>query len=103
MKHITVGLPLYRGREALQAQTFTNFEVIISVDGADEESAEACRPFLCDERFRIVVHPKRLDWFGNFNWLLRQPIGDFFCYRQHDDTTVPEFFQKLIEVADARP
>lgn len=109
-KHITVGMPLYRGKNqvadalrSLQAQTFTNFEVIISVDGADEDSAEACRPFLADPRFRMVVHPERLDWFGNFNWLLQQPMGDFFCYRQHDDTTAPEFFEKLIEVAHARP
>jgi glycosyltransferase involved in cell wall biosynthesis len=109
-KRITVGMPLYRGRDqvadglrALQAQTFTDFEVIISVDGADEDSAQACRPFLTDDRFRVVVHPQRLDWFGNFNWLLQQPIGDFFCYRQHDDTTAPEFFEKLIAVAEARP
>jgi glycosyltransferase involved in cell wall biosynthesis len=109
-KYITVGMPLYRGKtqvadalRSLQAQTFTNFEVIISVDGADEDSAEACRPFLADPRFRMVVHPERLDWFGNFNWLLQQPMGDFFCYRQHDDTTAPEFFEKLIEVAHARP
>jgi glycosyltransferase involved in cell wall biosynthesis len=109
-KRITVGMPLYRGRDqvadglhALQAQTFTDFEVIISVDGADEDSAQACRTFLTDDRFRMVVHPQRLDWFGNFNWLLQQPIGDFFCYRQHDDTTAPEFFEKLIAVAEARP
>jgi len=109
-KYITVGMPLYRGKNqvadalrSLQAQTFTNFEVIISVDGADEDSAEACRPFLADPRFRMVVHPERLDWFGNFNWLLQQPMGDFFCYRQHDDTTAPEFFEKLIEVAHVRP
>lgn len=88
---------------SLQAQTFADFEVIISVDGADEESAEACRPYLSDSRFRMVVHPQRLDWFGNFNWLLQQPMGDFFCYRQHDDTTAPDFFERLLEVAHARP
>ncbi|MGN6466871.1 MAG: glycosyltransferase family 2 protein [Rhizobiaceae bacterium] len=109
-RRITVGMPLYRGRDqvadalrSLQAQTFTDFEVIISVDGADEQSAEACRPFLTDDRFRVVVHQERLDWFGNFNWLLQQPIGEFFCYRQHDDTTAPEFFERLVELAEARP
>src|SRR3954469_5539295 len=103
-------MPLYRGRDqvadglrSLQAQTFTDFEVIISVDGADEDSAQACRPFLTDERFRMVVQPKRLDWFGNFNWLLQQPRGEFFCYRQHDDSTAPEFFEVLLRAADATP
>ncbi len=107
---ITVGMPLHDGQDlvaealsALQAQTFTNFAVIISVDGNDQASAEACRPFLADSRFRMVIHEERLDWVGNFNWLLQQPLGEFFCYRQHDDTTAPDFFEKLLAVADQRP
>ena len=86
--------------DCLQRQTFENFEAIISVDGGDTETADACRPFLSDRRFRMVVHPKRLDWVGNFNWLLQQDSQEFFCYRQHDDTTAPEFFEALLKTAD---
>jgi len=107
---IPVGLPVYRGPDliakaldCLQRQTFGNFEAIISVDGNDGETAEACRPFLVDPRFRMVVHPERLDWVGNFNWLLQQDLKEFFCYRQHDDTTAPEFFEVLLRVADKEP
>lgn len=109
-RRITVGLPVYRGapymKEALtclQRQTFSDFDAIISVDGNDEETADACGPFLSDSRFRMVVQPKRLDWFGNLNWLLQQDIHEFFCYRQHDDTTSPEFFERLLQVADSYP
>jgi glycosyltransferase involved in cell wall biosynthesis len=107
---ITVGLPVYNGADliakaldCLQRQTFSNFEAIISVDGADEQTAAACRPFLADPRFRMVVHAERLDWVGNFNWLLQQELKEFFCYRQHDDTTSPEFFEALLQVADKEP
>ena len=107
---ITVGLPVYKGADliakaldCLQRQTFGNFEAIISVDGNDAETAAACRPFLADPRFRMVVHPERLDWVGNFNWLLQQDLKEFFCYRQHDDTTAPEFFEVLLRVADKEP
>jgi Glycosyl transferase family 2 len=107
---ITVGLPVYRGvdlmpkaLECLQRQTFGNFEVIISVDGNDMETATACRHILTDPRFRMVVHPTRLDWVGNFNWLLQQDLNEFFCYRQHDDTTSPDFFEILLRVADEQP
>ena len=107
---ITVGLPVYKGADlvakaldCLQRQTFGNFEAIISVDGNDVETAAACRPFLIDPRFRIFVHPERLDWVGNFNWLLRQDLQEFFCYRQHDDTTAPEFFEALLQAADSEP
>jgi glycosyltransferase involved in cell wall biosynthesis len=87
----------------LQRQTFGNFEAIISVDGGDEETAVACQPFLTDPRFRMIVHPERLDWVGNFNWLLQQDLQEFFCYRQHDDTTAPEFFEVLLQAADKEP
>jgi glycosyltransferase involved in cell wall biosynthesis len=107
---ITVGLPVYKGADlvaktlkCLQRQTFGDFEAIISVDGNDAETAAACRPFLADPRFRMVVHLERLDWFGNFNWLLQQELRDFFCYRQHDDTTAPEFFEVLLQAADNEP
>jgi len=105
-----VGVPVYQGArlvgkalECLQQQTFKNFEVVISVDGNDTETAAACRPFLADRRFRMIVQPERLDWVGNFNWLLQQDLKEFFCYRQHDDTTAPSFFESLLEVADKRP
>ena len=107
---ITVALPVYRGADliakgldCLQRQTFDNFEAIISVDGNDAETAAACLPFLADPRFRMSVHPERLDWVGNFNWLLQQDLKEFFCYRQHDDTTAPEFFEVLLRVADREP
>jgi glycosyltransferase involved in cell wall biosynthesis len=100
-------MPVYKGADligkaiaSLQQQTFGSFEAIISVDGNDEETAEACRPFLVDPRFRMVVHRERLDWVGNFNWLLQQDLKEFFCYRQHDDTTAPEFFEVLLKGAD---
>ena len=51
----------------------------------------------------MVVHSDRLDWVGNFNWLLQQDLQEFFCYRQHDDTTAPEFFETLLQAADAEP
>jgi len=105
-----VGLPVYKGADligkaldCLQRQTFGNFEAIISVDGGDAETAAACRPFLTDPRFRMVVHSERLDWVGNFNWLLQQDLKEFFCYRQHDDTTAPEFFEVLLQAADREP
>src|SRR3954466_8610440 len=107
---ITVGLPVYRGSdliaqclECLQRQTYSHFEVIISIDGHDLDTAAICRPFLVDPRFRMVVQASRLDWVGNFNWLLQQDMLEFFCYRQHDDTTAPEFFETLLQASDKEP
>jgi glycosyltransferase involved in cell wall biosynthesis len=105
-----VGLPVYKcadvvakALDCLRRQTLDNFEAIISVDGNDAATAAACSPFLEDRRFRMVVQPERLDWAGNFNWLLRQDLREFFCYRQHDDTTAPDFFEILLQAADQEP
>lgn len=109
-EHITVGVPAYAGSAhigsalaSLQGQTHRDFEVLISVDGNDEQTADACRPFLADPRFRLFVQDQRLDWNGNVNWLLQHPLGDYFCYRQQDDTTAPEFFERLLALAHRRP
>jgi hypothetical protein len=30
-------------------------------------------------------------------------VKEFFCYRQHDDTTAPEFFEVLLQAVDMEP
>ena len=107
---IDVGVPVYRGGELLVAtlqslvdQTYKNFSVLVSVDGGDQESAEICRPFLSDPRFRLVVQEKRLGWAGNLNWLVSQSDAAFFCYYQQDDLTAPTYFEVLIAEAARNP
>lgn len=104
--HITVGVPVYRGWDfvaetlkSIEQQTHKDFTVLISVDGGDERSAEACRSFLADPRFHMIVQTEQLGWAGNINWLLSQGTGDFFCYYQHDDHTDPTYFKTLLEAA----
>jgi GT2 family glycosyltransferase len=107
---INVGMPVYRGGEHIVAtlqslvdQTYKNFSVLISVDGGDLSSADICRPFLSDPRFRLVVHKERLGWAGNTNWLVSQADGAFFCYYQQDDLTAPTYFEVLIAEAARNP
>jgi hypothetical protein len=107
---LTVGVPVYRGRtvvaDALQGlarQTCDDFRVLIAVDGQDNESAEACRPFLADCRFQLVVHQSRLGWAGNVNWLSSQADTEFFAYHAQDDKVDPSYYARLMDLADSRP
>jgi len=107
---IDVAVPVYRGSEHVAAtlqslvdQTYKNFSVIISVDGGDLESADICRPFLSDPRFRLVIQQQRLGWAANLNWLLSQSDGAFFCYYQQDDLTAPTYFEVLVAEAERNP
>lgn len=107
---ITLGVPIYRGAEflretleSIQAQTWREFQAILSLDGPDPECEEICAPFLADERFRMVVQPERRGWVGNINWLMREVDTPFWCYYQQDDLTAPNYLQSLLEVAWKNP
>jgi glycosyltransferase involved in cell wall biosynthesis len=107
---ILIAMPLFEGLEhvehtllSVQAQTFRDYRVLISVDGADKRSYEACKRFSDDPRFEIVVHERRLHWNGNINWLASQLREDYFCYWQHDDHCAPDYLQVLIDYADRHP
>lgn len=97
-----VGVPVYRGAgtvcEALLSirdQTLLDYRVLISVDGGDLESAEACERFLEDPRFEMIVHNERLGWRGNFNWLVRQADLPFFMFWQQDDLAAGNYLERL--------
>ena len=108
--HITVGVPVYHSWDivadtlhSLQRQTHQDFTALISVDGGDERSADACRPFLSDSRFVLHVHAEQLGWAANINWLLSRADQAFFCYLQHDDHIEPAYFEALVAAAAAHP
>jgi hypothetical protein len=100
---VTIGVPVWQGWAfvaetlgSIAAQTHRELAVLISVDGGDERSADACRPFLADSRFRMVVQPKRLGWVDNQSWLMAEARGDFWCYQAHDDLVVPDYLETLL-------
>ncbi len=107
---ITIGVPLYRGLDfleetlrSIQAQSFPEFEALLSLDGPDPETEKLCQPFLKDSRFRLFVQPKRLGWVGNLNWLMSQADSEFWCYQQQDDLLAENYLETLIEYAHKTP
>jgi glycosyltransferase involved in cell wall biosynthesis len=107
---VTLGVPAYRGADliaetlaAVQAQTHANLRVAISIDGPDPATEEACRPFLADRRFSLVVQPRNLGWVGNFNWLVDRADTTFWCYMQQDDLISPTYLEALVTTARAHP
>jgi glycosyltransferase involved in cell wall biosynthesis len=63
--YVTVGVPVYHGGavieeslRSIQRQSRRDLTVIISLDGPQPASEEACRPFLKDSRFHLVAQPR---------------------------------------------
>src|SRR4051812_34344292 len=87
---VSIGMPVYRGADivgttlaCVLGQTYTNLDVLVSIDGADEESLRACEPYLKDPRVRLQMQPERLGWAGNFDWTIRNSRGEVLIFQQH--------------------
>lgn len=110
MSRVLIGVPVFNGLltlpetlRCIQQQDFSDFEVIVSLDGGDEKSEEAIRPFLRDPRFRQIHQTERLGWAGNLEWVINQCQSDYFCYWQQDDLASHNYISDLISLHEKNP
>lgn len=103
---VTIGVPVYHGElfleeslDSVQKQSYSELEVIMSVDGPDPACEEICRKFLADSRFRLVVQPRRLGWMEHTNWLMSEVETEFWHLQEQDDLIEPTFLEALMEHA----
>lgn len=90
--------------DALAAQTWPNFEVLISDDASPDDSAAiAERRAAGDPRFRVIRQPRNLGWVGNVNALLRAARGDFLLFAFQDDLPEPEYVERCVRALEANP
>lgn len=108
---LTLGLPVYNGArflaeslDALRAQTFTDFELIVSDNASTDATGEVATAYAqSDPRIRYVRHPVNRGSAFNHNYVLRQARGEFFKWVSDDDLYAPELLQRCIAGLDARP
>ena len=107
---VTICVPAHMAAEfigetlqAISAQTYRNIRVLISLDPSDDGTEVACRPFLADPRFTLIVQPTRLGWPGNVNYLLDQVRSNYFCTIFHDDLIEPGYITRLMRCLRRSP
>jgi glycosyltransferase involved in cell wall biosynthesis len=90
--------------QSIQAQTHSNLDVLVSVDGADHESAALCERLVRDDpRFSLVIQESQLGWAANIRFLMSQNKGAFWYFHQQDDIVSPDYIQSLLEHARKHP
>jgi glycosyltransferase involved in cell wall biosynthesis len=108
---VSIGLPVYNGEnylekslESLQAQTFSEFELIISDNASNDRTREICLDYASRDR-RIQYHHIDINVGGanNFNQLAFLASGEYFKWAAHDDLCAPQFVEKCIEVLENDP
>ena len=101
---VSIGMPVYNGepfiREALDsllAQTFTDFELIISDNGSTDATEAICREYAeKDMRIRYMRQRENRGAVTNFWFVLNEALGEYFMWAAADDRWDHEWISKLL-------
>ena len=108
---VTIGLPIYNGQnylaetmDSLLAQTFRDFELVIS-DNASTDGTEAiCRDYAArDPRVRYHRNEVNVGASANYNRTFELGRGQYFKWAAHDDLLAPTFLERCVEALDRDP
>lgn len=111
MARLTIGLPVHDGERfleeaiaSLQAQTFTDFQLIICDNASTDETFAICtRAAAADPRISVYRNEKNLGAAANFNRAFELGDSELFKWAACDDLYEPTYLQRCIDVLDRRP
>lgn len=108
---ISVGMPVYNGErylmqaiECVLAQTFGDFELLIS-DNASTDTTEAiCRDHAArDARITYIRNATNIGAARNYNQLFERSQGRYFRWFNADDLSKPTLHQRCLDALLAQP
>ena len=108
---VSIGLPVFNGEDfiaaaldAILAQTYTDFELIISDNGSTDGTQEICRAYAAkDQRIRYYHSEQNLGAAWNYNRVFQLSSGEYFKWAAHDDACAPTFVERCVDVLDRNP
>ncbi|HVW41036.1 MAG TPA: glycosyltransferase [Amycolatopsis sp.] len=108
---LTIGLPVYNGEnylaesiDALLAQSYTDFELVISDNASTDGTEKICRDYAdSDGRIRYLKQPRNIGAAPNHNFLIDQARGELFKWAAHDDLFAPDLVERCVATLDANP
>lgn len=108
---VTIGLPVYNGEnflsqaiESVLAQSYTDFEIVISDNGSVDDTQDICEEYAAqDSRIRYYRAPENRGASWNYNRTVELARGQYFRWLAHDDKLAAELLEKSVAVLDADP
>jgi glycosyltransferase involved in cell wall biosynthesis len=108
---VSMGMPVYNGEkyieeaiESILAQTYIDFELIISDNASTDRTQEICQGYADhDERIRYYRNPTNLGAAPNYNRTFQLSSGEYFKWAEDDDLIATDFLVKCVEVLDQDP
>lgn len=110
-RRVTIGVPVYNGEpfigealESIAAQTFEDYEVIISDNASEDGTEGVCRAYAArDSRVRYVRNERNIGLARNFQQLVRLASSEYFKLANADDVSDPRLVGECVAVLDAHP
>src|SRR5262249_33791547 len=108
---LSIGLPVYNGEkflaqalDSLLAQSFRDFEIVISDNASNDRTPEICRSYaLRDPRVRYVRNQRNLGAVANFNRVFELSTAPLFKWAAHDDVHREAYLESCIRLLDGNP
>lgn len=110
MPLLSVGLPVHNGEqwlsqsvESMLAQSFGDFELIISDNASTDGTRSLCEQFAAqDDRVRYHRNPTNIGVYRNFNRVLELSSAKYFKWAAVGDFCLDGFFEKCVAVLESR-
>lgn len=108
---VSIGIPVYNCEAYLEqtlaavlAQTFEDFELVLSDNASTDRTAEICRDYAArDRRIRLTTHAVNRGAQFNFRFVFQSARAPYFRWCAGDDWFAPESLATCIAVLDAHP
>lgn len=105
---VSIGMPVYNGEkfieaaiESISAQTYDEFELIISDNASTDRTATICLDYAArDKRIHYYRNDENLGAAPNFNRVFELSTGEYFKWAACDDVIAPEFISQCLEALD---
>lgn len=108
---VSIGIPVYNGEnyisqaiETLLAQTYTDFELIITDNCSTDATPDICQSYATlDSRVKYHRNETNIGASRNYNRCFELSNGKYFAWAAHDDEHAPTFLEKTVKLLDENP
>lgn len=105
---LSIGIPVYNGEnylaealDSILAQTFTDYEIIISDNASTDSTAAIVHNYMARHPcIRYYRNETNLGAAKNYNGLVTYAQGEYFKWMAHDDLIAPTFLEKCVAALD---
>ncbi|MGH8487292.1 MAG: glycosyltransferase family 2 protein [Gammaproteobacteria bacterium] len=108
---VSIGMPIYNGERYLRpaldsvlAQTFKDFEIIISDNASTDATPEICSAYADkDQRIRYYRNERNIGGGPNHNRTIGLATAKYFKWAHYDDIWAPDLLAESVEILDRYP